>query len=105
VTLRPTNAISAIATVSRILMGAVPTTYGTVQLNYSPLRGDLQLSIVYSKTFDTAAQSTVELFTPGIRWNVRPGIQLTATYTLLNNTAPVSVTHSRSLSLGLSILL
>jgi hypothetical protein len=104
-TLRPTNAISAVATVSRIVAGAVPSTYGTLQLNYAPLRGDLQLTLLYSKTFDTAAQSTIELFTPSIRWNVRPGIQFTVTYTLLNSSAPVSVTHSRSISLGLNIIL
>ena len=105
VTLRPTNALSAIATVTRLVLGGTPNTFGTVQLNYSPFRGDLQLSISYSKTFDTAAQSTIEQFTPGLRWNVRPGIQFTATYTILNTSAPVSQTHSRSLSLGLSILL
>ena len=105
ITLRPTNALSAVATVSRILAGTTPSTYGTVQLNYSPLRGDLQFTVIYSKTFDTAAQSTVELFTPGIRWNVRPGIQLNLTYNMLNNTAPVSTLHSRTLSLGLNILL
>jgi hypothetical protein len=104
-TLRPTNSISAVGTISRILFGAVPTTYGTVQLNYSPLRGDLQLYVVYSKTFDTASLSTTEFLTPGLRWNVRPGVQITGSYTLLNSTAAVSQAHSRTLNLGLSILL
>ena len=105
VTIRPTTAISAIGTVTRIVYGGPSTTYGTVQLNFSPFRGDLQLSISYSKTFDTTAQSTLELFTPSLRWNIRPGIQLTGSYTLLNSAAPVSQTHSRSLNLGISILL
>ena len=104
-TLRPTNSVSAVGTISRILFGEVPSTYGTLQLNYSPLRGDLQLYVTYSRTFDTAAQSTNELFTPGLRWNVRPGIQITGSYTLLNTTAAVSQTRSRTLNLGLSILL
>ncbi|MEI6226032.1 MAG: hypothetical protein WCS72_14870, partial [Deltaproteobacteria bacterium] len=104
-TLRPTNSISAVGTISRILFGAVPSTYGTVQLNYSPLRGDLQLYVTYSKTFDTASLSTTELLTPGLRWNVRPGVQITGSYTLLNSTAAVSQAHSRTLNLGLSILL
>jgi hypothetical protein len=104
-TVRPTNSLSAVATVTRIISGDRPTTFGTVQLNWSPLRGDLQLSIVYSKTFDVTSQSTSELFTPGLRWNVRQGIQLTASYILVNTAAPVSRTNSRSLSLGLSILL
>lgn len=104
-TLRPTNSVSAVGTISRILFGEVPSTYGTLQLNYSPLRGDLQLYVTYSRTFDTAAQSTTEFFTPGLRWNVRPGVQLTGSYTLLNTTAPVRETRSRTLNLGLSILL
>jgi hypothetical protein len=104
-TLRPTAALSAVATVSRILAGQVLSTYGTVQLNYWPLRGDLQFYVTYSKTFDTAAQSTIELFSPGVRWNVRPGIQLNASYSLLNNSAPVGRQNARSLSLGLNILL
>jgi hypothetical protein len=105
VTLRPTNAISAIGTITRIVTGGPATTLGTLQLNYSPLRGDLQFSVSYSRTFDTAAQSTNEIFTPGLRWNVRPGIQVNAFYILLNSSAPVSQLNSRSLSLGLSILL
>jgi hypothetical protein len=105
VVLRPTNSISAIATVSQIVAGVVPNTYGTLQLNWSPLRGDMQITVVYSKTFDSAAQSTIESFVPGFRWNVRPGIQVTGSYTLLNIVAPVSQTHSRSLNVGLNILL
>ena len=104
-TLRPTNAISAIGTITRIVTGGPQSTFGTVQLNYSPLRGDLQFSISYSKTFDTLSQSTNEILVPGLRWNVRPGIQINASYTLLNSSAPVSQLRSRSLSLGLSILL
>jgi hypothetical protein len=104
-TIRPTNSLSAIGTISRIVAGDRPTTFGTVQLNWSPFRGDLQLSLLYSKTFDVASQSTNEIFTPGLRWNVRQGIQFTAIYNLLNATAPVNRTNSRSLSLGLSILL
>jgi hypothetical protein len=102
---RPTSAISASGTLSRSVTGPSRSTSGTTQLNYSPLRGDVQVGLAYSRSFDTAAQSTTELFTPGLRWNVRPGVQLTATYTLLNTTAPVSQARSRSLSLGLSIIL
>jgi hypothetical protein len=83
----------------------VPTTYGTLQLNYSPFRGDLQLYVTYSKAFDSTAQATSEFFTPGLRWNVRPGVQITGSYTILNTASPVSQSRSRSLNLGLSILL
>jgi hypothetical protein len=103
VTIRPTNAISMVGSISRIMSEVRPTTTGTAQVYWSPLRGDLQLSAGYSKTFDTATQSTLELFTPSLRWNVRQGVQLTGTYTLLNTKLPVSESQSRSLSLVLSI--
>ncbi len=105
ITLRPTSAISLVGTVTRVLAGGPKDTFGSIQANWTPLQGDLQLGIGYSKTFDTASQSTVETLTPSARWNVRPGIQLTGSYTLLNTAAMVSRTNSRFLSLGLSIIL
>jgi hypothetical protein len=102
-TFRPTSVLSAVGTVSRILSGVRPTTTGSAQVNYSPLRGDLQLSLAYSKTFDTASQAGIEFFTPALRWNVRQGVQLTASYSLLNTISPVSQTRSRSLGSVLTI--
>jgi hypothetical protein len=103
VTIRPTSAISVVGSISRIISEVRPTTTGTAQVYWSPLRGDLQLSAGYSKTFDTATQSDLELFTPSLRWNVRQGVQLTGAYTLLNTRLPVSESQSRSLSFVLSI--
>jgi hypothetical protein len=101
--LRPTPALSAAGTVSRIMSGDRPTTTGTAQVNFSPLRGELQLSVAYSNTFDTASQATMAYFTPALRWNVRPGLQLTASWSWVDMTSLVSQTRSRSLGIVLTI--
>jgi len=92
-------------TISRVLLGERPTTLATVQLNYSPLRGDLQLSVAYSKTFDTAAAATTEFYGPTLRWNIRRGVSLTSAYTILNSVAPAQILQSRSFTVNLLILL
>ena len=104
-TVRPTASISAVGTISRVLWGETPATYGSLQLNYSPLRGDLQLYVTYSRTFESVSQSVNELLTPGLRWNLGPGLQITGSYTLLRSDAPVSQSRSRIFNVGLSLLL
>jgi hypothetical protein len=102
-TFRPTPAISATGSVSRRMDGTGPATSGSAQVSYAPLRGDLQASLAYSDTFDTASQVTASLFSPSLRWNVRPGVQLTASYTLLDTNAPSSETRTRTLAVILNI--
>jgi hypothetical protein len=102
---RVSSALSASATISRRLTGPTPTTSGTAQLNYAPLRGDLQLTAAYSNTFDTASQSTLRNFSPGLRWYVRPGVQFNAAYSMLDTSSPVSQVKTRLLSVGLGISL
>ena len=101
----PAPALSGSGTVSRVLIGAQPSTLGTLQLNYFPLRGDLQLAIAYSNTFDTAAAATTRILTPSLRWNIRRGVSLTSSYTLLRNVAPVQTLDSRALWVTLLITL
>lgn len=96
VTVTPAPALSGAATVSRVVLGPRPTTIATVQLNYFPLRGDIQLSASYSKTLDTEAQTTTELLSPSLRWNLRRGVSLTTSYTYLHNVAPAQVLTSRA---------
>jgi hypothetical protein len=105
VALKPFPAASATGTVSRVLIGTRPTTLGTVQLNYFPLRGDLQLAFAYSKTLDTAAEATTELFSPTLRWNIRRGVSLRSSYTYLRNEAPVLLLVSRGIEATLLITL
>lgn len=94
--LAPAPALSGVGTVSRVLLGVRRTTYGTIQVNYFPLRGDLQLSIAYSKTLDTEADATTEVLSPSLRWNVRRGVSLASSYSLLKNATPVQTLCSRA---------
>jgi hypothetical protein len=103
--LTPAPALSAAGTVSKIVLGERPTTLATLQLNYFPLRGDLQLAFAYSKTLDTTAEATTEIYGPTLRWNVRRGVSLTSSYTVLNNVAPVQALSSRIFSTNLLITL
>ena len=103
--LTPGPAFSATATVSRGLIAIRPTTYGTLNLNYAPFRGDVQLSIAYSETLDTAAQYRTRSFTPSLRWNIRGGTFLTASYALVQTSAPVQTTDSRAFTTTLLIVL
>jgi hypothetical protein len=104
-TFTPAPALSAAGTVSRVLLGERPTTLATMQLNYFPLRGDLQLTFAYSKTLDTAAEATTEVYGPTLRWNLRRGVSLTSSYTFVENVAPVQLLQSRVLSANLLVAL
>ncbi len=101
----PVPAASATGTIARIIMGPRPTTLGTLQLSYFPLRGDLQISFAYSKTLDTAAQLTTETFIPALRWNLSREISLRSAYTYVRNDAPVMLLVTRSFETSLLISL
>jgi hypothetical protein len=102
--LTPAPALSAAGTVSRVLLGR-PTTLGTLQLNYFPLRGDLQVSVGYSRNFDTASEAVTEILSPMLRWNVRRGVSVTGSYTWLRNDSRAALIESRALLLTLLITL
>jgi len=103
--LTPGPAFSATATVSRVVIAIRPTTYGTFNVNYAPFRGDVQLTLAYSETLDTAAQYRTRSFTPSLRWNIRGGTFLTASYALVQTSAPVQTTDSRSFTTTLLVVL
>jgi hypothetical protein len=105
VSLTPAPALSAAGTLSRLFGGVRPTTLATLQLNYYPLRGELQLNFFYTKTLDTAADATTETYGPTLRWNVRRNVSLTASYTVVRNTAPVQTLSSRVAATSLLITL
>jgi hypothetical protein len=103
--LTPGPAFSATATLSRVVIAIQPTTYGTLNINYAPFRGDVQLTLAYSETLDTAAQYRTRSFTPSLRWNIRGGTFLTASYALVQTSAPVQTTDSRSFTTTLLVVL
>jgi hypothetical protein len=105
VSLTPAPAVSATGTVSRVLLGARPTTLATMQLNYFPLRGEVHLAVAYSKTLDTEADATTELLSPSLRWNIRSGVSLNASYTVLENASPTQTLDSRAFAARLLIIL
>jgi len=104
-TLRPFPALSGTFEVQRIIQGARPTTLATAQITGTPLRGELQLGLAYTKTLDTAAQSTNQLGSATARWNIRRNVYINANYSLLDITAPVQSTRSRVFSASLAIYL
>jgi len=101
--LRPSSALSMVASISRTITEPKPYTTGTAQLAYAPFRGDLQLSMSYSRSFETASRTSSELFSPSLRWYVRQGIQASTTYTYTRSEAPVSETRTKTLAFALSI--
>ncbi len=103
--LSPAPALSATGTLSRILLGDRPTTLGTMTLSYFPLRGDLQLSAAYSKTFDTAAERTTEAFTPALRWNLSREVYIRSSYNYVRNDAAVLSVVSRAVEIALLVSL
>jgi len=103
-TLTPAPALSATATVSRVIIGVNPTTFATFNANFTPLRGEVQLSMSYAKNLDSFSQTTSELFASALRWNVRGGVFLTVAYTIAGTGAPALTTSSRSLFTTLQIV-
>jgi len=94
-TVSPAPALSVSASVARVILGPRPTTLASFLGSYSPLRGDLQLSLSFSRSLDTALDATTQLASAGVRWNVRPGVVLSSAYTLLDSSAQVAAIRSR----------
>ncbi len=103
--LSPAPALSGTGTIARVLIAQRPTTLGTLQVNYFPLRGDLQLTFAYSRTLDTTAQLTTESFVPALRWNLTREVSLRSSYTYLRNDAPALLLVSRAFEITLLVSL
>lgn len=101
----PAPAVSVVGTVTRVLLGARPSTFATLTTSWAPLRGDLQLSMAYSRTLSTDSETTTERLSPVLRWNVRSGVSLTAAYLVAETASPVQTTNTRSFSASLLVAL
>jgi hypothetical protein len=104
VTITPAPTVTGSGTVSRVVIGVNPTTFATGNLSYSPLRGDVQLSLAYSKNLDTFSQTTNELFSAALRWNIRRGVLWTTSYSIAGTSAPKLTSGSRSILTTLQII-
>jgi hypothetical protein len=103
--LTPFPSLSGSASGTWLILGAIPAFYGTFQVNYSPLQGELQFGFAYSRTFDTASQSTTQFLSPTVRWTIRSGLYLNGTYTLADTVSPVLETHSQSVLVNLIVII
>jgi hypothetical protein len=103
--LTPIPALSASATADWLIAGVRPALYATFQLNYSPLKGDLQLGFAYSRTLDTASEVVTQYISPSLRWTIRPGVFLNASYNLNDSDGPVLAVRSRVFNTSLIIIL
>jgi hypothetical protein len=77
--------------------GQGPQTLVNFGAGFSPFAGgQLQIRFSYDETLDTQAQMRSRRFGPGLRWNIRPGAHLDASYTWFDSLQPFLITQNRS---------
>jgi hypothetical protein len=103
--LTPIPALSASATGTWLIVGQRPSVYATFQVNYSPLRGDLQFGFAYNRTLDTASDAITQYLSPTVRWTIRPGVFLNVIYNLTQTSGPIVATSSSVFTTNLIITL
>jgi hypothetical protein len=93
----PVSALYVAGGYSRIITDSTPHTLANGSVTFSPFPGgNLQLSLNYSETYQDPGETT-RLFTPALRWNVRPGTMITTSYTLLDSSSgSTSANHTRT---------
>ncbi len=99
----PFPALTGSATAGWDILAERPTLLATFQLVYSPLRGDLQLGLNYSRTLNTASETVTQVIYPSVRWSIRPGVYLNASYSFGDTTSPILETRSRTFTAYLII--
>jgi hypothetical protein len=79
---------------------------GDFATTLSPFRdGTLQLQLYYSENFDALTERFSRQIAPSLRWNIRPGTYLNATYTYLEVESEVGSDLSNSLAALLTVTL
>jgi hypothetical protein len=80
--LTPIPALVGSATVSHYAWGAVPNTIWNLSGNFSPFPGGrLLISLSYNESIDIANDARTRVWGPSLRWTLRSGTFLTASYT------------------------
>jgi hypothetical protein len=104
-TFNPFPALYLSGGVSRVVIDGVPHVLDNANVTFSPFPGgNLQLGVSYAETYQDGQLS--RLFSPSVRWNVRPGTMLTVSYLLLDsNTAGAGANHTRTFDVNLQIAL
>lgn len=93
------------AGITRIVSSRVPHTLANGSVSFSPFPGgDLQLALNYLETYQDAGEVS-ELFSPSLRWNVRPGMLLTISYSLQDTHQGVAGTLARTFEVNLQVSL
>jgi hypothetical protein len=104
-TATPVPALYLSAGVTHLVSSGTPHTLANGSVSFSPFPGgDLQLSLNYLQTYQDPDQVT-QLFSPQIRWNIRPSILLTVSYTLQDSHAGVAGTLARTFEANLQMSL
>jgi hypothetical protein len=101
----PFPSLSASAQVTWMILPQHVSTLASFQVNFSPLRGDLQLSFAYTRTLNTAGDSIAQYISPSMRWNLLRGVFLNASYNLNDTSSPIGSTSSRIFATTLLIIL
>jgi hypothetical protein len=104
-TATPVPALYLSIGLTRLVSSSTPHTLASGSAGFSPFPGgNLQLAVNYLETYQDPNQ-TSRLFSPSIRWNVRPNALLTVSWTLLDSNAVGAATQARTFEADLQISL
>jgi hypothetical protein len=104
-TATPVPALYLSAGVTRLVSSGTPHVLANGSISFSPFPGgDLQLALNYLQTYQDPDQVT-QLFSPSLRWNIRPSTLLTVSYTLQDSHAGVAGTLARTFEANLQVSL
>jgi hypothetical protein len=100
-TATPFPALYLAAGVTRLVTSGVPHTLANGSVSFSPFPGgDLQLSLNFLETYQDPDQIS-RIFSPSLRWNVRPGTMLTLSYSLQDTHAGAAGTLAKTFEANL----
>ena len=102
----PFPALYASAGASRVNIAGVGQTLVNLAGSLSPFPGgNLVLSFRYNQSIDTLSDSRSRTFGPYLRWNLRTGLFVESSYTLLDTSLPAQETSTRALNVRLTLAL
>jgi hypothetical protein len=104
-TATPVPVLYLSAGVTHLVSSGTPHTLANGSVSFSPFPGgDLQLFLNYLQSYQDPGQVT-QIFSPSLRWNIRPSTLLTVSYTLQDSHAGVAGTVARTFEANLQMSL